>query len=98
LGELRDKLLSHKSQSGIEIFCSENKTFYLVNEGNAVNFTWNNQTLGPYIYLVACEIIGAMRKLICEPDVLDMDRINVLSMDERREIASQWLDTFEDGI
>jgi len=92
-GALREKLLSHESHD-VETFFNEGRIFHLINKGNAVNFTWNNQTLGPYIYLVACEIAASVIKLIRERDTLGLEQIHTLSTDERRQIASQWHETF----
>ncbi len=91
-GNIRQALSNHFSE-GLEVFHNEDKVFYLMNKGNAVNFL-HNAVLGPYIYLVACELLACVIKLINHPDKLARDRIEILSEAERATIASKWQAAF----
>lgn len=87
-GKVRE-VLSNRFSEGLEIFHNEDKVFYLMNKGNAVNFL-HNAVLGPYIYMVACELLACVIKLIEQPGILNRDRIEILSEGERATIASAW--------
>jgi adenosylhomocysteinase len=95
---IRTDLSPHDNKSNIEIFeRPDGKIFYLLAKGNAVNFTHNN-ALGPYIYMVSCEIISCIRKLIKQDYSIDgNDVIQELNVDERREVAKHWMSAFLEG-
>lgn len=94
-GDIRKKLNVQDNQNKIETFkWPGDKHFHLLAKGNAVNFTHNN-ALGPYIYMVSCEIITCMRKLIDGKFICDSgEPIQELSVDERRSVAEYWMSAF----
>lgn len=68
--------------------------FYLINDGNAVNFL-HNAVIGKYIYLVQSEILYAI-KLLLKPNL--KNKIYEVSADDRRKLARIWLQSFKDQI
>jgi len=70
------------------------KRFYLVNEGNAMNFFFKDYTanVGMFIRLIQAEIIAAIKELVmgCELGLHEVEDI------ERKNIASNWLSVFND--
>ncbi len=61
--------------------------FYLLNQGNAVNFL-HGASVGPFIFLVQAEIIAGVRALARGDLVPAMHEIPA---DDRRQIAATWL-------
>lgn len=64
--------------------------FYLLNQGNAVNFL-HGASVGPFIFLVQAEILAAIAMLArgsAEPVMHEV------AADDRSSIASTWLDYF----
>lgn len=74
------------------MYSTEGTYFFLLNEGNAVNFL-HNAVVGDFIFLVQAEIVLASRRLIEE--AIPADRvISEVSPSDRAEIASAWLRYF----
>jgi adenosylhomocysteinase len=97
IDELREEYRSRDNKNGVEIYYLHEKSFFLMNQGNAVNFAYSN-ILGPYIYLVACEIIHCMNKLIDgDNSSAHLDKINTLNTPERQLIADVWMKYFGNG-
>lgn len=68
--------------------------FYLLNDGNAVNFLYN-ASLGEFIYLVQAEIIQGIINLAQEKKHrASKPAIQTVGIDDRRRIASLWLKEF----
>jgi len=74
----------------IDRFQSDSHHFYLLNNGNAVNFI-HGAAVGPFILLVQAEILAGV-SMISTSDLPN----NIISVDEtqRRAIADLWLDHF----
>ena len=66
--------------------------FYLMLEGNAVNFK-HEGVIGPAIQLLQGEIAACVSKLL-DGEQRDPGRVHVLSECERREVADIWLDQY----
>lgn len=66
---------------------SHNKYFYLINEGNAINFI-NNGVVGSYITLVQAETILCIHDLLTKKQTNKMHELNEK---ERKNVAKQWL-------
>jgi adenosylhomocysteinase len=95
-GNLR-QTLSNRFADGLEIFHNDDdRVFYVMNKGNAVNFA-HNAVLGPYIYLVACELLACAMKLIAQSGTLSSDGIHTLLETERAVVASKWHTAFAGG-
>jgi len=94
-GEIRKKLSHYDTGNKSEVFINSTKSFYLLNKGNAINFSHNN-VLGSFIYLVACELTFCISKIASEPGSYRDDRITTLNTRTRQEIASKWLMEFND--
>ncbi|MEV7217569.1 hypothetical protein AB0O31_31305 [Kitasatospora cineracea] len=64
--------------------------FYLLNNGNAVNFL-HGASVGPFIYLVQAEILAGVRLLARR----DLDAaVREVPGDDRAAIAATWLDYY----
>lgn len=97
-GNLRDVLNVQSTMRDGEIFhIDEGRYFYLLNEGNAVNFL-HGAVLGPYIYLVACELIACAIKLVKDEGQCELEGIAEICSAERRNLALTWLSEFNDEI
>lgn len=69
-------------------YSTEGTYFYLLNDGNAVNFL-HNAVVGNFIYLVQAELVRSIPILrSSEPD---SEQIQALDSDERKAIAELWL-------
>ncbi|MDK3075968.1 hypothetical protein QO034_23265, partial [Sedimentitalea sp. JM2-8] len=77
-------------------FSAEINSFYLLNQGNAINFAHNN-VLGSFIYLVACELTLCIAKISRDKTDFRNDRISTLNTSTRQEIANKWLMEFNDA-
>lgn len=79
---------------GVECYSRLGHYFYLLNEGNAVNFL-DGAVVGPYIYLVQGEILAALNELRRK----NGNPGSVLSVSEevRKDIASVWSQVFNDN-
>lgn len=64
--------------------------FYVLNDGNAVNFI-HGASVGAFIFLVRAEIIAAAARLAAEPQE---PGVYELPHETREQIASTWLDYF----
>ncbi|MFJ6760768.1 NAD(P)-binding domain-containing protein [Streptomyces sp. NPDC091273] len=64
--------------------------FFLLNDGNAVNFL-HGASVGPFIYLVQAELIAAVR-ILARGDL--GPGIHEIPDSDRRDIASIWLDHY----
>jgi adenosylhomocysteinase len=95
-GNLRNTLPNRKASNGTEIYYNGNKLFHLLNEGNAINFV-HGAVLGMYIYLVACEIIECVLKIIRIKDDFRKDRIMTLTTTERQSVANRWVQEFKNA-
>jgi S-adenosylhomocysteine hydrolase/8-oxo-dGTP pyrophosphatase MutT (NUDIX family) len=84
---------SHENISEFIVrYTSFNNYFYLVNNGNAVNFI-HRAVLGDFIHLVRAEMIAALKVMIedhPEPGIFS------LSDETRKRISMIWLRTFVD--
>jgi len=78
----------------VTVYMKGAKTFQLLNHGNAINFTHSNHSLGPYVYLVGCELIGCVARLIHSHSELPLDEISALPKPQREEIANLWIGKF----
>jgi len=67
--------------------------FYLINDGNAVNFV-HRPALGSYIHLVRAEMMYAL-KAITERTLIT-NKIHTLSLEDRNIVAEAWLETYAD--
>ena len=67
-------------------------SFYLINEGNAVNFI-HGTTVSSFILLVQSEIIAGMMAL-SQKSILATEHNYLIANDFRKKIASHWLDIF----
>ncbi|KOG91685.1 Rossmann-fold NAD(P)-binding domain-containing protein [Streptomyces varsoviensis] len=75
---------------GITRYLTTGHYFYLLNDGNAVNFL-HGASVGPFIFLVQAEILAALRMLVrgdLAPAMHDV------SSDDRAAIAATWLDYY----
>lgn len=97
LGDMSKRLKS-RDNNGLETFKREDgSTFYLLHKGNAVNFAHNN-TLGPYIYIVASELIYCLIRLLHFQEGAGVtSQIIQLQDTERRDVAERWLRAFLEG-
>jgi len=96
-GELRQKYGHRSTNANGEIFdVDSDRRFHLLNEGNAINFL-HGAVLGTYIYLVACELIYCIRKIIDLGENAHTDRISTLNTQERRDLAAMWVEEFKNG-
>ncbi|HKP90021.1 MAG TPA: NAD-binding protein [Thermoleophilaceae bacterium] len=73
-------------------YSADGHYFYVLNEGNAVNFL-HGATLGPAIYLVQGEVLAGIAALCAGDSAGGMQEV---AADERREIARVWLEHFND--
>ena len=96
LGEIRKIMAYRDTKRGVEVFYNDKKVFHLINEGNAINFLYNN-VLGTYIYLVACEIIECIMKTIINHMEIRRDKISTLTVPERQAVANEWLKEFSNS-
>ncbi len=67
----------------------DNKTFFLFNEGNAVNFL-HNAVVGDFIFLVQAEIIEAIQYLVKNKCNLGLQE---LSLETRKTISEKWIES-----
>ncbi|MDJ0641660.1 MAG: adenosylhomocysteinase [Erythrobacter sp.] len=96
-GELRKKYGHRDTNANSEIFdIDANHRFHLMNEGNAINFL-HGAVLGTYIYLVACELLFCLVKIIDNGGKFKNDRITTLSTQERQTLAAKWMEEFRNG-
>ena len=65
------------------------KYFYLLNDGNAVNFV-HGAVVGPFIYLVQSEILASLFLLATETS-LSLSAISSTAIGTRNHIANLWL-------
>ncbi len=72
----------------LEILTTDDHHFYLINEGNAVNFL-HGAVVGDYIYLVQAEMIAALSEMKQAGN-----DVSEVSQDSRRRIADLWLRHF----
>lgn len=74
------------------VACATGHHFYLLNDGNAVNFV-HGAAVGPFIYLVQGEILAALSLLtsgrLAEPG------LHQVAHRVRESIARAWLRTFD---
>jgi len=96
-GNLNDIMEMQERDSFVCTFYDGGRLFHVINKGNAVNFTWHFQSVGSYIFLVACELAASVMKLVHLSTDLERDKVIVLSTNEQREIASNWLNNFGNG-
>lgn len=87
---------------GVKICTQREKggtVFSLVNHGEAANFAHSN-ALGVYIYLVACEILFALRSILDNQDNFSSgDGICELNKASRSTVAEMWIKAyFGDGL
>lgn len=79
-----------------EFYDGRQKSFYLIDGGNAVNFL-HGAVIGPAIRLIEGEKLAAAAAISAGDGELGLG--NELTKDERAKIASLWLDHFlEDGL
>lgn len=95
MDKIKSEYRCRDNKNSLSIYYCKNKTFFMMNDGNAVNFTYSN-VLGPYIYLVACEILFCVNKLL-EGNVINTEKINSLNTLERRKVADVWVRCFGNG-
>ena len=96
-GDIEKNFYHSGTQTHVELYYSDiiNKYFYLMNNGNAVNFI-DNAVLGPYIYLVQSEILAAAIKIVKEET---LHGLKSMTKKERQIVAIQWLQYFaEEGL
>lgn len=72
-------------------YSSSNNYFYLINDGNAVNFLFN-AAIGNFMYLVHAEFVVAMCDLLAGTAKTGITHATGAKYDE--EIAELWLDEF----
>lgn len=70
-----------------------NKSIYLLNQWNAVNFI-NNAVVGSFIYLVQAEIIHGIFELLSKKKSLEKNKIELIENAEKSYIANLWLKHF----
>ncbi len=94
-GDMRNIHTSIDASVGINtITWDDDRCFHLLNNGNAVNFLHNN-TLGPYIYIVACELVTCLNYLLTRPrDKRFFNAVIELTTEDRQMIAKSWIDVF----
>jgi adenosylhomocysteinase len=85
--------LAEKVSQHVWRYARRDHHFYLVNQGNAVNFI-HNAVLGSFIHLVRAEMVFAGACLIRHEF---KNGIFCLTPDQRKFIAQAWLDTFNAG-
>ncbi|WP_437201974.1 NUDIX domain-containing protein [Planctomicrobium sp. SH664] len=77
----------------IDKYTSFGNYFYLINNGNAVNFA-HNPALGSYIHLVRAEMMYSLNMITRhEPP---SHKIHTLSVEDRNVVAEAWLATYAD--
>jgi len=91
-GDLVKSMPNNNSCHGVHVFHNDDRMFQLIHNGNAINFL-HKGVLGPYYYLVACELIKCMLKLM-EIGGFKSDGIETLTLTDRRSIADNWLTSF----
>lgn len=92
-GEIKSRYKIEKDDN-ISAYQDKNgRIFYLIRDGEAVNFTHSN-ALGVFIYLVACEILLCLRKIIDANPNGQHKSIHQLSVADRRKLAERWIDKF----
>jgi adenosylhomocysteinase len=102
LGTMASDYIASSDGNGLLTFrrSDNNFIFHLLNNGNAVNFTHNN-ALGPYIYMVGCELLACVSEIRNEKartkGEVDNLKIYELKHEFRQEIAKKWIDVFSDG-
>lgn len=85
--DLGNGLLTYK-------WIADGKLLHMLNGGDAVNFAHTN-TLGPYIYLVACEILACLIHLLDSPRrARAHEQIFELLEQDRQKIARAWREAF----
>lgn len=72
-------------------YASSNNYFYLINDGNAVNFLFN-AAIGNFMYLVHAEFVVAIRDLLAGKTKTGITHATGTRYDQ--EIAELWLDEF----
>ncbi len=72
---------------------SDSHYFYLLNDGNAVNFV-HHGVVGPYIYLIQSEILKSVQVLVHREFP---QAIHTLPADEKAAIAKIWLQNYNGG-
>jgi adenosylhomocysteinase len=98
LGAMQDEVTNWEDGFDLHTFeLLSGRQVHILNNGNAVNFAHNN-TLGPYIYMVASEILACVRKILSArvihgsgdhaPDIIELD------VGERRDVAEAWMSYF----
>ena len=94
LNALRNGFISRPISDRIEMFDDGQKTFFLINGGNAVNFV-HGAVVGPAIQLIEGEKLACLSALATgqgqSAGILELDRPT------REFIASVWLDHFASG-
>lgn len=93
-GKIRTSLANRNTGIGSEVFYNNGKQFHLLNAGNAINFL-HGAVLGIYIYLVGCELIQCILKIVDPEASFRKDRIMTLSSTERQAIAGRWIEEFK---
>ncbi len=68
--------------------------FYVLNDGNAVNFI-HGAVVGPFIYLVQAEILAGVGQLHSDP--APAPGLHEVDTDARQWIAEEWMRTFTSG-
>lgn len=90
LSNLRHRYFSTPVNPTINKYYRDNHYFYLINEGNAVNFL-HKASVGSYIHLVQAEIFAASAKIAAGNA---QNGFGELSSPERKRIAGVWLKNF----
>lgn len=91
LSQFNNEYISENIAPYIKKYVSENNYFYLVNDGNAINFV-RNGALGPYIFVVMGEILSLALSALQEKS--NTTEIYTSTHQERGEIARLWLNEF----
>ncbi|MFG3224141.1 NAD(P)-binding domain-containing protein [Kitasatospora sp. NPDC048194] len=90
LNGLPDGYTRSSSGENVTRYSTTGHYFYLLNNGNAVNFL-HGASVGPFIYLVQAEILAGVRLLARR----DLDAtMHEVPGDDRAAIAATWLDYY----
>ena len=89
---LRDNFVSEKIDPNISKYSNSEILFYVLNHGQAVNFT-HGAVVGPYIFLVQAEIIEATKNIIAGENNFN-GSYSILSNESRTRISKKWLSSF----
>ncbi|MDF3290748.1 adenosylhomocysteinase [Streptomyces silvisoli] len=90
LDGLPDGYTRHSSGDSVTRYSTTGHYFYLMNNGNAVNFL-HGASVGPFIFLVQAEILAAVRMLARGDLSPDM---HAVPAEDRATIAATWLNYY----